>query len=181
MVGIVWVYGANRLARNVRDMTGSLPNWYIRACWLVAAPCLIMAIWIFSLADYEAPTYNNGQYVFPSWSIGMGWAISSLSLLAIPVLAISGVVGAKGDTLFEVCVTVISYYFSTTTYHFSRQKLKASFVSPIRECPCCGKSLNKNHEAHHGSALMLADSTPAVETGQLVETEQICLDHLKDG
>jgi len=102
VIAIVWVYGGNRLARNVRDMTGSLPNWYIRGCWLVAAPCLIMAIWIFSLADYEDPTYNKGQYVFPSWSIGMGWAMSSLSLLAIPALAIVAVVNAKGDSIFQV-------------------------------------------------------------------------------
>jgi solute carrier family 6 GABA transporter-like protein 6/8/11/12/13 len=83
-------------------MTGDLPNIYFRACWLVAAPCLIMAIWIFSLADYEAPTYNKGQYQFPTWSIGMGWGISSLSLLAIPILAIAAVVNAKGDTLVQV-------------------------------------------------------------------------------
>ena len=98
VVAIVWVYGANRLARNVRDMTGDLPNIYCRACWLVAAPCLIMAIWIFSLADYEAPTNNKGQNQFPTWSIGMGWGIASLSLLAIPVLAIVAVVSTKGDT-----------------------------------------------------------------------------------
>ena len=102
MVAIVWVYGANRLARNVRDMTGSLPNWYIRVCWLVAAPCLIMAIWIFSLADYEAPTYNKGQYLFPDWSIGLGWVLSSLTIVAIPALAVVAVVNAKGDSIFQV-------------------------------------------------------------------------------
>ena len=112
VVAIVWVYGANRLARNVRDMTGQLPNIYFRACWLVAAPCLIMAIWIFSLADYEAPTYNKGQYEFPFWSIGMGWGISSLSLLAIPVLAIAAVVNAKGDTFLQVFLM---------QFHFNRQ------------------------------------------------------------
>ncbi len=114
VVAIVWVYGANRLARNVRDMTGELPNFYIRGCWLVAAPCLIMAIWIFSLADYEAPTYNNGQYIFPGWSIGMGWAISSLSLLAIPILAVIAVVKAKGDNIIQVNLTAI--IFITISY-----------------------------------------------------------------
>lgn len=104
VVAIVWVYGANRLARNVRDMTGAMPNYYIRGCWLVAAPCLIMAIWIFSLVDYEAPTYNKGKYIFPSWSIGMGWAISSLSLIAIPVLAVVAVIRAKGDNIIKVLI-----------------------------------------------------------------------------
>ncbi|KAI9563896.1 hypothetical protein GHT06_011364 [Daphnia sinensis] len=143
VIAIVWVYGANRLARNVRDMTGELPNYYIRGCWMVAAPCLIMAIWIFSLADYEAPTYNKGQYIFPGWSIGMGWAISCLSLLAIPILAVVAIVKAKGNNI--------------------TQKLKASIKSPIRECPCCGKMLNKQHEAHHGTAANNPDNEICLE------------------
>lgn len=69
---------------------------------MVAAPCLIMAIWIFSLADYEAPTYNKGQYIFPGWSIGMGWAISCLSLLAIPILAVIAIIKAKGNNITQV-------------------------------------------------------------------------------
>lgn len=102
VIAIVWVYGTKRLAHNVRDMTGALPSLYIRGCWLVLSPCLIMAIWIFSLVDYETPTYNKGQYIFPDWSIGMGWAISSLSLVAIPLLAIIAVAKAKGNNILLV-------------------------------------------------------------------------------
>jgi len=102
VVAIVWVYGANRLASNVREMTGSLPNIYIRSCWMVASPCLILAIWIFSLIDYEAPTYNNGQYTYPSGAIAMGWGIASLSMIAIPAFAVIALLNAKGDSFMQV-------------------------------------------------------------------------------
>lgn len=133
VVAIVWIYGANRLASNVREMTGSLPNLYIRGCWMFASPCLILAIWIFSMADYEAPTYNNGKYRFPPWSIAMGWMIASFSILAIPIFAVISVINAKGDSI--------------------SQKFAAAFRSQIRECPCCGKLLNDQHEVHYPELL----------------------------
>ena len=110
VVAIVWIYGANRLASNVREMTGSLPNLYIRGCWLVASPCLILAIWIFSMADYEPPTYNDGKYKFPGWSIAMGWVIASFSILAIPAFALISVINAKGESIAQV-IFFFSFFF----------------------------------------------------------------------
>lgn len=119
VVAIVWVYGANRLARNVRDMTGEMPNLYIRGCWLVAAPCLIMAIWIFSIVDYEAPKYNKGTYEYPDWSIGMGWAISSLSLLAIPILAAVTFAKSEGSNLVQASKQIIYTVQNVRLYIFN--------------------------------------------------------------
>jgi len=42
VIAISWFYGANRLAKNVREMTGRLPSQYIQFCWWVAAPALLM-------------------------------------------------------------------------------------------------------------------------------------------
>jgi solute carrier family 6 GABA transporter-like protein 6/8/11/12/13 len=39
---IVWLYGANRLSANVRDMSGAKPNVFFRICWLVVSPALIL-------------------------------------------------------------------------------------------------------------------------------------------
>lgn len=131
VIAIVWVYGAGRLARNVREMTGRLPSWYFRFCWYFAAPMLILAIWIFSMVDYKQPTYNKGEYKYPDWAIGVGWIISSLSIAPIPIFAIIAIVKAKGTNIFE--------------------KLKNSIRSPIDECPCCGRAFNCLEEGHnHG-------------------------------
>lgn len=42
VVAIVWIYGADRLARNVQEMTGRMPSLYFRFCWYLAAPLLIL-------------------------------------------------------------------------------------------------------------------------------------------
>ncbi|KAG7174340.1 Sodium- and chloride-dependent GABA transporter ine-like [Homarus americanus] len=129
VVAIVWVYGAGRLSRNIREMTGRLPSQYFRFCWYFASPVLILAIWIFSMVDYKQPTYNKGEYIYPDWAIGVGWIIATLSIAPIPIFAIIAIIKAKGTTVFE-----------------------NSIRSSIEECPCCGRAFNCLDEGHtHGN------------------------------
>ena len=60
------------------------------------------AVWVFFLIDYEPPTYNNGQYLYPWWAEALGWGIASLSLAAIPVMAALAICKAEGDTFKKV-------------------------------------------------------------------------------
>lgn len=41
IIAVVWIYGAGRLAENLKEMTGKLPSFYFRCCWYFAAPVLI--------------------------------------------------------------------------------------------------------------------------------------------
>jgi len=61
------------------------------------------AIWVFSLIDYEPPTYHNGDYTYPWWAETIGWSIASLSLICIPAFAVYVFVRADGVTFAEVC------------------------------------------------------------------------------
>lgn len=134
VISIVWVYGAGRLAKNVQEMTGRMPSYYFRGCWYFAAPVLILAIWIFSLVDYERPTYNKGEYEYPNWAIGIGWVIASLSILPIPIFAVIAVYKAKGTNLWE--------------------KFKNSFRSQIEECNCCGGRFNCETAGQNGEEFL---------------------------
>lgn len=60
------------------------------------------AVWVFSLIDYEPPTYHNGDYVYPWWAEAIGWSIASLSLICIPAFAVYVFVRADGVTFAEV-------------------------------------------------------------------------------
>lgn len=60
------------------------------------------AVWVFSLIDYKSPTFNNGQYVYPTWASGIGWTIASLSLICIPLMAIIVLIRMPGDTFWQV-------------------------------------------------------------------------------
>lgn len=61
------------------------------------------AVWVFSLIDYEPPTYHNGDYMYPWWAEAIGWGIASLSLICIPAFAVYVFVRADGVTFAEVC------------------------------------------------------------------------------
>lgn len=106
-VGIL--YGAGRLARNVREMTSHNPSPFLVACWAAIAPVLILAVWIFHAVDNSARslTMNHGQYVFPAWTIGLGSAVLALILAAIPILAGLAIYEASGKTLLRVSFSTL--------------------------------------------------------------------------
>ncbi|KAG7206515.1 hypothetical protein KM043_003860 [Ampulex compressa] len=111
VIAISWCYGVRRLCNNVKEMTGRVPSVYFRFCWLVAAPLLILAVWVFSLIDYEPPTYHNGEYEYPWWAEAIGWGIASLSLVCIPAFAIYELVNAEGKTFAEKFRNAIRPHF----------------------------------------------------------------------
>ncbi|CAG5089272.1 Similar to ine: Sodium- and chloride-dependent GABA transporter ine (Drosophila melanogaster) [Cotesia congregata] len=102
VIAISWFYGVRRLCSNVSEMTGRVPSMYIQFCWLIAAPLLIMSVWVFSLIDYQSPTYGNGAYQYPWWAEAVGWGIASLSLICIPAFAVYVLIRAEGVTFTEV-------------------------------------------------------------------------------
>ncbi len=100
-VAIVWCYGADRLGMNVKDMTGKAPSLFFSLCWKYVSPVLIFILWVFTLADYSTPTFNSGQYFFPTWCLAFGWIITSLSLVSIPLVAVLQVATANGKSVLQ--------------------------------------------------------------------------------
>ncbi|XP_030746913.1 sodium- and chloride-dependent GABA transporter ine-like [Sitophilus oryzae] len=118
VIAVAWFYGAFRLCKNVKTMTGRHPGWFIKICWLVVTPLMIFALWVFLILDYEPPTYNNGAYHYPPWAIALGWIICSLSIVCIPVYMVVVFLRTPGENLL--------------------QKLKNSIKSDLMDkCPKC--------------------------------------------
>lgn len=135
VIAISWFYGVRRLCNNVKEMTGRVPSSYFRFCWLIAAPFLIMAVWVFSLIDYEPPTYHNGEYKYPWWAEAIGWGIASLSLICIPAFAIYEFIRANGNTCaeklrnsikphFEACKICGQEYCNESMHNFEEDMIK---------------------------------------------------------
>ncbi|XP_044732346.1 sodium- and chloride-dependent GABA transporter ine-like isoform X2 [Chrysoperla carnea] len=120
IIAVAWFYGAWRLSKNVEDMTGHPPSLYFRFCWLILAPLLLLFLWIFALIDYTPPTYDNGNYTYPDWAIGLGWFISSLSLICIPAFAIIVFIKSEGKTW--------------------KEKMLKAVLPDLFECKICGGS-----------------------------------------
>jgi len=134
-VAIVWCYGAERLANNVQDMTGSRPSVFFTICWKYVAPLLILVIWVFTMTNYTTPSFNSGKYIFPTWCLAIGWLITSLSLVSIPLVALLQIWRTKEK---KIC-----------------DKLKSAFKSRIEDCPCCGGEFDRHGQAHSSRVNLL--------------------------
>ncbi|CAN0366409.1 unnamed protein product [Lampetra planeri] len=83
VVAICWLYGVDRLSSNVQEMLGRPPNIFFRVCWRFCAPVLVSGILVFSIVQYKPARY--GHYVYPGWAEALGWCISLLSIIWIPL------------------------------------------------------------------------------------------------
>lgn len=126
-VAVVWCYGVDRLAANVADMTGSAPGALCRLAWRVVAPGLIAVIWGFTLVEYRPPVY--GDFEYPAWALGLGWGLTSLSLAAIPVVALRAIYRVERGSPW--------------------QRVQTAFTTTILHCPCCGAKLDHEFRAHY--------------------------------
>ncbi|KAM8717970.1 hypothetical protein ACLKA7_004643 [Drosophila subpalustris] len=119
MIAIAWFYGTGRLSKNVKQMTGKAPSFYLKSCWLVLGPCLLFAIWVLSLINYKEPTYHNKRYTYPDWAYGIGWMFASFSLICIPGYALINFLRADGSGFWE--------------------RIKITLRPNIYECKICGE------------------------------------------
>ncbi|XP_038053661.1 sodium- and chloride-dependent GABA transporter 1-like [Patiria miniata] len=95
VTSVAWFYGAKRLARNMKEMTGTAPNIIFVICWVFLSPALILVIMIFQFIDYKPVEY--GTYEFPGWAIAIGWCVAFMSFSCIPLGAVHTLLTTKGS------------------------------------------------------------------------------------
>ncbi|TNN74450.1 Sodium- and chloride-dependent glycine transporter 1 [Liparis tanakae] len=99
---IMYVYGYQQYFKDVEMMLGFPPPLFFKVCWRFISPVIISFILIFTVIQYKPITYND--YVYPNWSLGIGFAMSMSSVLCIPVYAIYKVSRSPGATFREDAV-----------------------------------------------------------------------------
>ncbi|XP_060075999.1 sodium- and chloride-dependent GABA transporter ine-like [Ylistrum balloti] len=99
VIAITWIYGANRLSNNVKEMNGSRPNRFFTFCWYFVSPILIFVIWLFSMVMYKP--FQLANYTYPVWASALGWFFALLSVICVPLGMIHAFYMAKGDNLWQ--------------------------------------------------------------------------------
>ncbi|KAF6025222.1 hypothetical protein EB796_016468 [Bugula neritina] len=83
---IGWVYGGERLYRDIEAMIGYKPFIVWRIMWQFVTPLIVFGMFFYTLVKYEAPKYGDMEY--PSAAIGIAWLYgisSSLPILVYPL------------------------------------------------------------------------------------------------
>ncbi|XP_078404754.1 sodium- and chloride-dependent GABA transporter 1 [Cetorhinus maximus] len=128
VVAICCIYGVPRLSQNIEEMLGKKPNIYFRFCWLLS-PVLILIIIVFVIIDFEPVRYGN--YKYPEWAQGLGWAIALTSLIWIPVGVIHTLLTLEGSFCERFIKSITPFGLECDTRQIGAARLEASPDVPM--------------------------------------------------
>ena len=97
---LLFLLGVKRFSCDIEMMIGSKPGIIVKLLWGIVTPVLMLAIFLFNMYNY-APASFEGK-PFPIWADLMGWGLSMMSILMVPIMAIVEVSQAEGDSIFQV-------------------------------------------------------------------------------
>uniref|UniRef100_A0A3B4WR33 Uncharacterized protein n=1 Tax=Seriola lalandi dorsalis TaxID=1841481 RepID=A0A3B4WR33_SERLL len=84
-LALAWIFGADRVIKNIEDMTGQRPSVFFKLCWKYIIPLLSLISFILYLVGYTHLKINN--YVYPDWAYTLGWTMTLSSVLMMPLWA----------------------------------------------------------------------------------------------
>ncbi|CAI5642160.1 sodium- and chloride-dependent glycine transporter 1 isoform X2 [Oreochromis niloticus] len=96
---IMYIYGHRNYFKDVEMMLGFPPPLFFKVCWRFISPVIISFILIFTVIQYKPITYND--YVYPGWSLAIGFAMALSSVVCIPIYALYKISKSPGATFRE--------------------------------------------------------------------------------
>ncbi|XP_045102699.1 sodium-dependent nutrient amino acid transporter 1-like isoform X2 [Portunus trituberculatus] len=99
IIAVSYIYGFQRIFRDLRFMFGFDIDVFTKICWGVITPVALFGIFIYSLVTFRLPTYD-GQ-VYPEIAYTCGWILTGLAVGMIPICFAHTLYHTPGDTWFE--------------------------------------------------------------------------------
>ncbi|XP_050406661.2 sodium- and chloride-dependent GABA transporter 1 isoform X1 [Patella vulgata] len=97
---IGWIYGADRFIDDMEKMLGKRPSVLFKILWQYVNPTLLIGLLVFTLVEYQPPSYGNYQY--PSYAGVIGWIIALITSVPIPILMVKEIKSRKGSIIQRI-------------------------------------------------------------------------------
>ncbi|XP_077431617.1 sodium- and chloride-dependent transporter XTRP3A-like [Vanacampus margaritifer] len=68
IVAVSYIYGLKRFEKDIEDMIGHRPNWYLKIMWGIMSPLLLIVIFIFYIVNY----IRGGTPTYQAWDKELG-------------------------------------------------------------------------------------------------------------
>jgi solute carrier family 6 (neurotransmitter transporter, glycine) member 5/9 len=81
-----YIYGVDRFCKDIEFMLGFRPNIYWRTCWRFITPGLMSVILAYTLWTLEP--LKDGDRDYPPIAHVIGWCITALGVIQLPIFAI---------------------------------------------------------------------------------------------
>jgi len=130
-VAIAWIYGLRRFLKDVEFMLGIRLSRYWQFSWGLFIPISLLGIFVYSL--FQFPTFQEGDYIFPTSLVGSGWVLAVAALLQIPCWGAFVVYHQKrGTSLME---RFWNSFRPSDSWGPKDPKLRAEWISFVQDTP----------------------------------------------
>ena len=81
VITVSWIYGLNKFCTNIKEMNDTKPFIIWRLSWKFLCPIVLFTIVLLDILFF--PGLEYGSYVFPSWSIFLGYGLNVIAITPI--------------------------------------------------------------------------------------------------
>ncbi|CAG0913817.1 unnamed protein product [Notodromas monacha] len=97
---IAYLYGLGKFCDDIEFMLNVRPGWYWKFTWAFCAPCILLFIFVLALIEHKPLKYED--YDYPDWADAVGWGLTLISVINIPLWAIVTVIRMPGENFREL-------------------------------------------------------------------------------
>ena len=109
LVTVSWIYGVERFCKDIEFMLERKTGLYWRVCWKFLTPAIMIGIFFYFLYIWTPINYQGIEYSTEMHALG--WCVSLIGLLQLPIWAIYAVMQQKEGSLRNV---IMKFYFKFT-------------------------------------------------------------------
>ena len=104
LISFCYIYGVERMCKDIKFMLDFRPNIYWRVCWKFLTPTFmtfLVAYYYWNYREQKAQNLGNEEN-YPTEAFIVGWCLATAGLIQLPIIAIYEVYKYDAPTLREV-------------------------------------------------------------------------------
>lgn len=100
VIGVFWIYGLQRITKDIEFMLNMKTSIYWRLCWGIITPFIMIVVFVYAL--YGSSTLKFGDdYYYPPGAIAAGYIILFSGMILLPILALIKIFKSEGSSFRE--------------------------------------------------------------------------------
>uniref|UniRef100_A0A8W7P9P5 Transporter n=1 Tax=Anopheles coluzzii TaxID=1518534 RepID=A0A8W7P9P5_ANOCL len=100
LLTFAWIYGVNRVCKDIEFMLGIKTGLFWRVCWGIVTPITVLFILLVSLIQYKPQNVPLGYNA-------LGWCLYAFAVLQLPCWAVYAILQKQGLVWWDRCKAVL--------------------------------------------------------------------------
>lgn len=131
LITFCYIYGVDRLCRDIQFMLKFRPGIYWRVCWRFLTPAMIFGLVVYYYYDlYNGDDSHEWESKYPVAARYVGYLLATSALCHLPIIMIYEIYRSEGDTLSE---KIKGAFSPLSTWGPRDEKLQVTYQQFMRE------------------------------------------------